>query len=56
MDGLVGGAAQRSADCRKTWTTALIPWSLELIPPVQSLPRRRGLLGVVEGTEQRGPR
>ena len=30
MKGLVGGAAQGSADCRKSWTTALIPRSLGL--------------------------
>ena len=27
MKGLVGGAAQGSADCRRNWTTALIPRS-----------------------------
>ena len=27
MKGLVGGAAQGSADCRKNWTTALLPRS-----------------------------
>ena len=27
MEGLVGGAAQGSADCRQNWTTALIPRS-----------------------------
>ena len=28
MKGLVGGATQGSADCRRNWTTALIPRSL----------------------------
>ena len=30
VKGLVGGAAQGSADCQKNWTTALIPriWGL----------------------------
>ena len=27
LKGLVGGAAQGCADCRKTWTTALLAWS-----------------------------
>ena len=52
----VGGAAQGSADCRQNWSTAPDPTELratELIPPVQKVPRRRGQLGVVEGTEQR---
>ena len=39
-------------------STGLQPWfhgvrATELIPPMQSVPRRRGLLGVVEGTRQR---
>ena len=49
MKGLVGGAAQGSA------TTALIPRSSGN-GTLQSVPRRRGLLGVVEGTRQREAR
>ena len=55
MKGLVGGAAQGSADCRKNWSNS--PHSHEaramaLIPPLQKVPRRRRLLGVVEGTKR----
>ena len=41
-EGLVGGAAQGSADCRRKRTTALIPRrsGTELVPPVWSAPRR----------------
>ena len=46
MKGLVGGAAQGSADCRAR--------ASELIPPMQNVPRQRVVLGVVAGTRQRG--
>ena len=52
---LVGGAAQGSADCRKHWTTALIPRSSGIgthSTPSQKVPRRRGLLGAVEGAKR----
>ena len=58
MKGLVGGAAQGSADCRRNWTAALIHGAraLELIPPVRSAPRLRELPGAVEGTSWHGAR
>ena len=48
MKGLVGEAAQGSADCRKNWTTALIQ---RLVTPTRNVPRHRVLLGKEAGTK-----
>ena len=49
MKGLVGGAAQGSADCRKNWTTALIPRSSGSgthPTDAECVPRARVLIGL----------
>ena len=53
MKGVVGGAAQGSADCRKNWTTAWIPWSSGsgTHPTNAECAEAARLLGVVEGTK-----
>ena len=51
MQGLVGGAAQGSADCRKNWTTAMIPWSSGYAPARSAL-KQRVLHGEEAGTRQ----
>ena len=55
MKGLVGGAAQGPADCRKNWTTALIPRSsgFGTHSPVRSALRQHVLHGEEAGTKQR---
>ena len=56
MKGLVGGAAQGSADCRRKWTTALIPRSsgTGTHSPMWSVPRRLESPGVEGDTNWRG--
>ena len=50
--GLVGGAAQGSADYRKNWTTALIPRSTGSGTHPTECTRQRVVLGEVEDTRQ----
>ena len=57
MEGLVGGAAQASADCRKNWITALIPRSSGLGTHTTNAERNeaaRGAWELVAGTKQHG--
>ena len=48
MKGLVGGAAQGSADCRTNWTTALIPRSSGFGTHPTSIGMCRGSEGCME--------
>ena len=50
--GLVSGAAQGSADCRRNWTAVVIP----RIPPARSAPRPPESPGVAGATNWRGAR
>ena len=53
MKGLVGGAAQVQQIVGETGLQPCFHGvrTLALTPPMQSVPRRRGVLGVVEGTK-----
>ena len=50
--GLVGGAATGSAECRKHWTTALVPRAKVHIPPTRSKLKRHKQLGAEADTRQ----